>query len=99
MKKLHQESGNNSKPEFIFGHSCQAVGLIVHAAASFMAIPLACRIHEMHDGGDHWIVVGDVLDMHRSDAEPWPLLFFGGRYHHPSRMAGKHLDPAADPYT
>ncbi len=46
VKKLHQESGNNTKPAFIFGHSCQAVGLIVRAASSFLAVPLACRIHE-----------------------------------------------------
>ena len=46
VKKLHQESDNNTKPAFIFGHSCQAVGLIVRAASSFLAVPLACRIHE-----------------------------------------------------
>ena len=46
VKKLHQESDNNSKPTFIFGHSCQAVGLVVRAASSFLAVPLSCRIHE-----------------------------------------------------
>ena len=46
VKKLHQESDTNTKPEYIFGHSCQAVGLIVRAAGSFLAVPLACRIHE-----------------------------------------------------
>lgn len=46
VKKLHQESQNNSKPEYIFGHSCQAIALVVHAAASFFALPLSCRIHE-----------------------------------------------------
>lgn len=46
VKKLHQESNNNSKPQFIFGHSCQAVALIVRAARSFFALPLAARIHE-----------------------------------------------------
>jgi len=46
VKKLHQESDNNTKPEFIFGHSCQAIGLIVRAASSFVAVPLASRIHE-----------------------------------------------------
>jgi hypothetical protein len=46
VKKLHQESDNNSKPAFIFGHSCQAVSLVVRAAESFLAVPLACRIHE-----------------------------------------------------
>jgi hypothetical protein len=40
VKKLHQESDNNTKPEFIFGHSCQAIGLIVRAASSFLADPL-----------------------------------------------------------
>jgi len=46
VKELHQESDNNSKPAFIFGHSCQAVGLIVRAGAGFLSVPLACRIHE-----------------------------------------------------
>jgi len=46
VKKLHQESDNNTKPAFIFGHSCQAVGLIVRAVSSFLAVPLSCRIHE-----------------------------------------------------
>ena len=46
VKKLHQESQNNSKPEFIFGHSCQAIAVVLRAASSFFAIPIACRIHE-----------------------------------------------------
>ncbi len=46
VKKLHQESQNNTKPEFIFGHSCQAIAVVVRAASSFFALPLACRIHE-----------------------------------------------------
>lgn len=51
VKKLHQSSTNNSKPEFIDGHSLQALSLLAltpdgHAAA----IPLAARIHEgIHD--------------------------------------------------
>jgi flavin reductase (DIM6/NTAB) family NADH-FMN oxidoreductase RutF len=56
---------------------------------------LACRVHEMHDGGDHWIVVGEVLDLYDLEGELWPLLFFRGRYHHPSRTSGDL--PAADP--
>lgn len=46
VKRLHQESDNNTKPAFIFGHSCQAVAVIARAAAGFVAVPLACRIHE-----------------------------------------------------
>ena len=45
VKKLHQESQNNTKPEYIFGHSCQAIAIVVRAASSFFALPLACRIH------------------------------------------------------
>ena len=59
---------------------------------------MACRVQQMHDGGDHWIVVGEVVDLYQGEAEPWPLLFFEGGYHQPSRMAGQHLDPAADPF-
>jgi len=46
VKKLHQQSTNNTKPEFIYGHSCQAIALLVGYAQSFFALPLTCRIHE-----------------------------------------------------
>lgn len=46
VKLLHQESDNNSKPEYIMGHSCQAISLVVGAASSAFAVPLATRIHE-----------------------------------------------------
>ena len=46
VKKLHQQSDSNSKPEYIFGHSCQAVALLTQALSSVFAVPLACRIHE-----------------------------------------------------
>ena len=46
VKKLHQQSESNSKPEYIFGHSCQAVALLTQALSSVFALPLACRIHE-----------------------------------------------------
>jgi len=46
VKKLHQESDSNNKPEYIFGHSCQAVAVLTQAMSSVFALPLACRIHE-----------------------------------------------------
>src|SRR6058998_489754 len=46
VKKLHQESESNNKPEYIFGHSCQAVAVLTQAVSSIFALPLACRIHE-----------------------------------------------------
>ena len=46
VKKLHQQSDSNTKPAYIFGHSCQAIAVLTQALSSVFAIPLACRIHE-----------------------------------------------------
>jgi hypothetical protein len=47
VKKLHQESANNSKPPFIFGHSFQAIGLLVtNSLGAMLAVPVSSRIHE-----------------------------------------------------
>ncbi len=46
VKKLHQQSESNTKPEYIFGHSCQAIAVLMKAASSIFAVPLSCRIHE-----------------------------------------------------
>ena len=37
-----------------------------------------CRTHQIHDCGDHYIVVGEVLRFASSEREP--LLFFNGNY-------------------
>jgi flavin reductase (DIM6/NTAB) family NADH-FMN oxidoreductase RutF len=41
---------------------------------------LGCRVHAIHEGGDHWIVVGQVIATYRSDDAGEPLVFLGGRY-------------------
>lgn len=46
VKSLHQQSGGNTKPTYIMGHSCQAVSVLVQALGRAVAVPLACRIHE-----------------------------------------------------
>lgn len=46
VKLLHQESQNNSKPEFIMGHMWQAVGILIQGVNSVFSCPLACEIHE-----------------------------------------------------
>jgi len=46
VKLLHQQSDSNTKPEYIMGHSLQAVSLLARAADSVFAVPLAARIHE-----------------------------------------------------
>ncbi len=37
-----------------------------------------CRTHQIHDCGDHYIIIGEVVRFETTDAEP--LLFFGGKY-------------------
>lgn len=44
------------------------------------AATLACAVDTVHEGGDHWIVVGRVVDAVRADGAAMPLVFFGGRY-------------------
>jgi flavin reductase (DIM6/NTAB) family NADH-FMN oxidoreductase RutF len=44
------------------------------------AASLGCTIEQIHEGGDHWIVVGRVVAVHRADGVRVPLVYFGGRY-------------------
>ena len=46
VKRLHQSSESNTKPHYILGHSCQAIGILARGLSSVVAIPLAARIHE-----------------------------------------------------
>ena len=47
VKLLHQQSASNTKPEYIMGHSLQAISLLVHAVGGQVAaVPLTSRIHE-----------------------------------------------------
>jgi flavin reductase (DIM6/NTAB) family NADH-FMN oxidoreductase RutF len=41
---------------------------------------LGCRVHAIHEGGDHWIVVGEVVATYRVEDSGLPLVFFGGKY-------------------
>jgi flavin reductase (DIM6/NTAB) family NADH-FMN oxidoreductase RutF len=44
------------------------------------AAALSCRVEAIHEGGDHWIVVGHVAAFQRREDGVAPLIFFGGRY-------------------
>ncbi len=39
---------------------------------------LICKTYQIHDCGDHYIIVGEVVRFESRDAEP--LLFFNGEY-------------------
>lgn len=53
--------------------SAERVPMIPGALACF-----ECRTHQIHDCGDHYIIIGEVVRFETTDAEP--LLFFGGKY-------------------
>jgi hypothetical protein len=99
VKKLHQESDNNTKPEFIFGHSCQAIGLIVRAASSFIAVPLVCRIHEgvVFSNRDHRSLLDKLILLVNSLTLPFPFYMVADTYYaaapiiKPLLKAGQHL--------
>src|ERR1019366_2339975 len=83
VKKLHQESDSNTKPEYIFGPSCQAVAVLTQALSSVFALPLACRIHEgtVFSNPDHrtlldkMILLLDSLDLNE------PFYFVADAYY------------------
>lgn len=99
VKKLHQESDNNTKPEFIFGHSCQAVALIVRAASSFLAVPLACRIQEgvVFTNRDHRSLLDKLVLLVNSLALCLPFYLIADAYYasakiiRPLLKTGQHL--------
>ena len=39
---------------------------------------IECRTAEIHECGDHYIIIGDVIDFRREDGRP--LLFYAGDY-------------------
>jgi flavin reductase (DIM6/NTAB) family NADH-FMN oxidoreductase RutF len=41
---------------------------------------MECRTHAVHDGGDHSIVVGEVLGVTERGDERGPLIYHAGRY-------------------
>ncbi len=55
------------------GVSAHGAPLLADTIAQF-----ECRTRNVHECGDHFIIVGEVLDFRSADAAP--LLFFGGQY-------------------
>lgn len=41
---------------------------------------VGCRQHQVLEGGDHWIVIGEVTALYRAEGTPAPLIFYGGLY-------------------
>jgi flavin reductase (DIM6/NTAB) family NADH-FMN oxidoreductase RutF len=41
---------------------------------------IGCRTHSVTEAGDHFLVVGEVIDLHEGILPHQPLLFLAGRY-------------------
>lgn len=99
VKKLHQESANNTKPEFIYGHSCQALALLVGCAQSFFALPLTCRIHEgiVFSNRQTKSLLDKMINLVRSLTIPMPFYLAADAYYASQGMvhgllhSGNHL--------
>jgi len=99
VKWLHQQSDANTKPEFIMGHSLQAVSLLVTAAHSVFAVPLAVRIHEglVWSNRDRRTLLDKMLSLLRIVAIAEPCYFVADAYYAAGKMVhgllgqGHHL--------
>ena len=60
---------------------------------------LGCRVHAVHEGGDHWIVVGEVVRLDVSEEPRTPLVFFGGRYAALAEGSGSSEQPLMAAWT
>jgi hypothetical protein len=99
VKLLHQPGESNTKPPFIMGHSVQVVSLLVAAADSFFAVPLAGRIHEgvKFTNRDHRALPGRCCDLLDSVALGQSFYFVADAYYACAtvaqrlRTSGSHL--------
>lgn len=99
VKKLHQESESNTKPEYIMGHSCQAVGILVQGLQSVAAIPLAARIHEglVFSNRDKRTLLDKMIGLLGNTGINAPFYFVADAYYasrkiaQPLLAAGNHL--------
>ena len=82
VKLLHQQSNCSTKPEYIMGHSMQAVALLVNAASSVFAVPLAIHIHEglLWSNRDKRTLLDKMLDLIKSLKVPEHCYFVADTY-------------------
>ncbi len=99
VKKLHQPSESNTKPSYIFGHSCQAVAVLGQALSSVFAVPLACRIHEgvVLSNRDRRTLLDRMIALIDSLGMTEPFLFVADAYYATGKIVrgllagGNHL--------
>jgi len=88
VKLLHQESESNTKPQYIMGHSCQAVAVLTSALKSVFAVPLASRIHEgvVFSNRDKTTLLDKIILLLNSLELPLPFYFIADAYYASRRL-------------
>lgn len=83
VKLLYQPGQSNTKPTYIMGHSVQVVSILVAAADSFFALPLAGRIHEgvKFTNRDHRTLPGKCCDLIDSLGLKEPFYFVADAFY------------------
>ena len=98
VKLLHQVSDSN-KPEYIMGHSLQSVCILMNAASSVFAVPLASRIHEgfIWSNRDRRTLLDKMIHLLRATGIEQPFYFVADAFYASGKMAdglierGNHL--------
>ena len=93
VKNLHQQSASNSKPEYIMGHSFQAISMLVQGASGHVAaVPLTSRIHEglVFSNRDSRTLL-DKLVLGRSVLLVADAYYASGKFIHQLLAHGHHL--------
>jgi len=93
VKLLHQESQSNSKPEYIMGHSCQAVSILAGVDSYAVAIPLAARIHDGIVSCNRWkkTLLDKLFDLVVSLSITVPYYMVADAYYASGSLAGRFL--------
>src|SRR5450755_2437743 len=89
VKLLHQQSQRPNKAEYVMGHSLQAVSVLVEAANSVLAVPLAIRIHEglVWSNRDRRTLLDKMRTLINIVAVPDPFYFVGDAYYAARKIA------------
>lgn len=98
VKLLHQASDTN-KPEFVMGHSLQSVCILVNAASTVFAVPLASRIHEgfIWSNRDQRTLLDKMIHLIHATEVQEPFYFVADAFYASGKMSdglieqGNHL--------
>jgi hypothetical protein len=93
VKRLHQESESNTKPTYIFGHSCQTIAIVAGYLETFFAIPLACRIHEgvIFSNRDKRTLLDKMMELLSSLLIDVPCYFVADAYYCSKGNRSQHI--------